>query len=96
MLMSPVVFKSEKGCAGDVQQKLKTADQSSSQRGHPTSTNPKLSKNNFKKVEKLDVGPRWLPDTKTDWPTVGRNITLTLTTGCFCHNIIIAECCGDT
>jgi hypothetical protein len=27
----------------------------------------------------LDAGPRWVPDTKTDWPTVGRNITLTLT-----------------
>jgi hypothetical protein len=28
----------------------------------------------------LVAGPRWAPDTKTDWPTdVGRNITLTST-----------------
>jgi hypothetical protein len=27
----------------------------------------------------LVVRPRWDPDGKTDWPTDGRNITLTLT-----------------
>jgi hypothetical protein len=43
MLMSPVGLKSEKGCAGDAQQKLKTTDPTSRQRGRPTSTNPQLS-----------------------------------------------------
>jgi hypothetical protein len=54
-------------------------------------TNPELSKEKFKEKEKLIVGPRWVPDIKTDWPTgyltsrrtgrltVGRNVTLTLT-----------------
>jgi hypothetical protein len=31
--------------------------------------NPQLSKENFKEKEKLVVGPRWVPDTKMDWPT---------------------------
>jgi hypothetical protein len=32
-------------------------------------TNPQLSKENFKEKEKLVAGPRWVPDSKTDWPT---------------------------
>jgi hypothetical protein len=43
MLMSPVGLRSEKGCAGDAQQKLKSIDPVSRQRGRST-TNPKLSK----------------------------------------------------
>jgi hypothetical protein len=42
MLISPVGLRSEKGCAGDARQKLKTKDPTSCQRGRPTSTNPKL------------------------------------------------------
>jgi hypothetical protein len=41
-----------------------------------------VSKENFKVKENFVAGPRWVPDTKTDWPTrltVGRNVTLTLT-----------------
>jgi hypothetical protein len=42
-------------------------------------TNPQLSKENFKEKEKFVEGPRWVPDTKTDWQsTVGRNIIFTL------------------
>jgi hypothetical protein len=33
-------------------------------------THLQLSKRNFKEKEKLVIGPRWAPDTKTDWPTV--------------------------
>jgi hypothetical protein len=44
MLMSPEGLRSEKGCAGDAQQKLKTTDPTSRQRGRPTSTNTQLSK----------------------------------------------------
>jgi hypothetical protein len=29
--------------------------------------NPQLSKENFKESEKLFAGPRWVPDTKTDY-----------------------------
>jgi hypothetical protein len=32
-------------------------------------TNPQMSKENVKEKEKLVAGPRWAPDTKTDWPT---------------------------
>jgi hypothetical protein len=42
--MSPVGPRSEKGCAGDAWQKLKTTDPTSRQRGRPTSTNSQLSK----------------------------------------------------
>jgi hypothetical protein len=43
-----VGFISEKGCAGDALQKLKTTNLTSRQKGRPTSTNPQLSKNNQK------------------------------------------------
>jgi hypothetical protein len=33
------------------------------------SNKPATSKENFKEKEKLVAGPRWVPDTKTDWPT---------------------------
>jgi hypothetical protein len=70
MLKSPVGLRPEKGCAGNARQKLKTTDPTTRQRGRPTSTNPKLSKNNQReKGEKLVSCPRWVPDTKTDWPT---------------------------
>jgi hypothetical protein len=57
MLMSPMGLRPEKGCAGEDQQKLKTTDPTSSQRGRPTSTNPKLSK----KIIKWRMGKigRW-------------------------------------
>jgi hypothetical protein len=32
-------------------------------------TKPQLSEGNFREKEKLVPGPRWAPDTKTDWPT---------------------------
>jgi hypothetical protein len=28
-----------------------------------------MSEGNFKEKEKLVKGPRWAPDTETDWPT---------------------------
>jgi hypothetical protein len=40
MLMSPMGLRPEKGCTGDGQQKLKTTDPTSRQRGRPTSKNP--------------------------------------------------------
>jgi hypothetical protein len=42
MLANPVGLRPEKGCAGDVQQRLKTTDPTSRQRGRPTYINPKL------------------------------------------------------
>jgi hypothetical protein len=71
MLISPVGFRSEKGCAGDAHQQLNNTAPTS-QRGRPTSTNPQLSKNKGE-GEKVVGGPRWMPDTKTDWPTDRRS-----------------------
>jgi hypothetical protein len=42
-------------------------------------TNPQLCKENFKKEEKLVADHRWVPDTKTDWPTDSRKLTSTPT-----------------
>jgi hypothetical protein len=42
--MSSVGLKSNKRCAGDARQKLKSTDQTSRQRGRPTSIHPKLQK----------------------------------------------------
>jgi hypothetical protein len=53
--MSPVELRSEKGCAGDAWKDLKSTDPTSCQRGHPTSTNLKLSKKNLR-----DNGNNWL------------------------------------
>jgi hypothetical protein len=44
-------------------------------------TNSNCLQENLKEIEKLVAGPRWAPDTKTDWTgrlIVGRNVTLTL------------------
>jgi hypothetical protein len=70
-----------KGCAGDSRQKLKTTKPISRQRGRPTSTNPQLSKNNQRGDEKnwSRVPDGCLTPGRTDRLTVGRNITLTLT-----------------
>jgi hypothetical protein len=59
MLLSPVGLRSEKGCAGDAQQKLKITDRTSRQRGLPTSLNPCL------KVIKERRGENWIPDEVT-------------------------------
>jgi hypothetical protein len=82
MLMIPVGLRSEKSCAGDGRQKLKSTDPTSRQRRRPTSTNPKLSKKIIK--ERMGKIGRGVPDGcltpgQTGRLTVGRNITLTLT-----------------
>jgi hypothetical protein len=72
-------LRSEKGCAGDARQKLKTIDPTSRQRGRPTLTNPQLSKNNQREKEKnwLRVPDGCLTPRRTSRLTVGRNITST-------------------
>jgi hypothetical protein len=44
MFMSPVRLRSEKVCSGDAQQKLKTKDPTSCQKGRLALTNAQLSK----------------------------------------------------
>jgi hypothetical protein len=44
-------------------------DPTSCQRGRYNKTNSNCLKENLKETEKLVAGPRWVPDTKTDWPT---------------------------
>jgi hypothetical protein len=67
--MSPMGLRSEICCTCDVRQKLKGTDPISHQRGRPTSTDLKLSKKIIREWEKLFAGSRWVPDTRTDWPT---------------------------
>jgi hypothetical protein len=92
MLMGTMGLRSEKDCAGDARQKLKTTDQTSHQRGHPTSTNLQLSKNNQR-----EKGKNWsgVPDgclipRRTGRLTVGRNITLTFDSECQNSEAVIA------
>jgi hypothetical protein len=78
MLMNPVGLRSEKGCAGDARQKLKSTDPTSHQRGRTTSTNPKLLKKIIKeRMGKINRGSQ-IP-TLTGRLAVDRNITLNLT-----------------
>jgi hypothetical protein len=56
--------------------KLKSKDPTSRQRGRPTSTNPKLSKNN-QRIGR--IGRRSQTPGRTGRLAVGRNVTLTLT-----------------
>jgi hypothetical protein len=67
MALSSERLRLNSDCSGKAQKQI--ADLSSRQRGRYKITNPQLSKRNFKEKEKLVVGPRWAPDTKTDWPT---------------------------
>jgi hypothetical protein len=69
MVLSPAELRPERDCAGEDQQQEQITDQSSRQRGRYKITNPQLSKANLKEKDKLVVDPRWVPDTKTDWPT---------------------------
>jgi hypothetical protein len=78
--MSALGLRPEKGCTDDAQQKLKITDPTSRQRGHPTSTNPQLSKDNQR-----EKGNNWsqVPDgcltpRQTGRLNVGHNIALTL------------------
>jgi hypothetical protein len=64
MVASPTRLGPENDCAGEDQQHLETTDPSSLQRKRPTSTNPQLSDS----IKILAVSPRWVLDTKTDWP----------------------------
>jgi hypothetical protein len=57
MFMSTMGLSSEKGCAGDARQKLKSTDPTSRQRGRSTSTTPTLSKKIKERAWKtLEVG----------------------------------------
>jgi hypothetical protein len=71
MVMSPLGLRPERDCAGENQQQQYITDQSSRQRGPHKIANPQLSKENtsIKENEKLVAGHKWVPDTKTDWPT---------------------------
>jgi hypothetical protein len=59
MLMSPMGLRSEKVCTGDARQKLKCTDPASRQRGHPTSTNPKLSKSTLRETIGHNITWTW-------------------------------------
>jgi hypothetical protein len=68
--------RTRENCAGEGQQHIQKTDPSSRQRGRPTKTRPYLSNKN----KYLVMSPRWGSTPRlTDWPTVSRNVTLTLT-----------------
>jgi hypothetical protein len=69
MVLSPAGLRPERDCAGEDRQQEQITEPSSRQRGRYKITNPQLSKVNLKEQEKLVAGLRWVPDTKTDWPT---------------------------
>jgi hypothetical protein len=74
-------IKTERDCAGDAQQQLKSTDPTSRQRGRPASTNPQMSENTLRKKEKTlsRVPDGNLTPRQTGRLAVGRNITLSLT-----------------
>jgi hypothetical protein len=63
MVMSPAALESENDCGGEAQQELQSTVFSSERAPH--STNPQMSDSN----KDLVVVVRWMPDTKTNWPT---------------------------
>jgi hypothetical protein len=73
MALSLEGLRTERDCAGEDQQQQQITDLSSRQRGRYKISNSQLSKENVKEKEKLVTGPRWMPDTKTDWPTDRRS-----------------------
>jgi hypothetical protein len=71
MAVSSAGLRTKSDCSGKAKKELYKfiIDPSYRQRGRYKVTNPQLSKENFKEKEKLVTGPRWAPDTGTDWPT---------------------------
>jgi hypothetical protein len=56
-------------CAGEDQQLQQITDPSSRQRVRYNIPNSNCLKENLKEIAKFVAGPRWAPDSKTDWPT---------------------------
>jgi hypothetical protein len=73
MIMSTAGLILEEDCPGEAQQQLKSTDPTSRQRGRPISETRNCLKVIKKEGEKLVAGSRWMPDTKTDWPTDRRS-----------------------
>jgi hypothetical protein len=67
--MNYAVIGSENGCVGKVQHHLQTIDPPARQRGRHATTNLQLCGSNSNLVMCL----KWVPDTKTDWPTDRRS-----------------------
>jgi hypothetical protein len=69
MVTSPTGLGSENDRTGEDQQQLKPTDPYSRERERPTSRNPQYSDSN----KNLDVSPRRVLYSKTDWPTDRRS-----------------------
>jgi hypothetical protein len=82
MLMSSVGLRSEKGCAGDARQKLKSTDPISHHRAPHHINKPESVKKN-QRVGKIGSGSQvCLIPRRTGRQTVGHNVILTLTSLC--------------
>jgi hypothetical protein len=74
MLVSATRLAPEKGCAGGAQQKAQHFRTDFSSERAPHNNKPVTVEKQLKKEgKKLVVGPRWVPDIKTDWPTDRRS-----------------------
>jgi hypothetical protein len=71
MAVSCVRLRPKCDCSGKAQKHLYSKLQTRPlvREGATKITRPQLSERNFKEKEKLVLGPRWAPDTKTVWPT---------------------------
>jgi hypothetical protein len=64
-----IKIKSGQGSQREARYPDELVDWLSAARWTPTSTYYNCLQENLKEIEKLVAGPRWAPDTKTDWPT---------------------------
>jgi hypothetical protein len=71
MAVSSAGLRPKSDCSGKTQKQLYSKLQTRPlvREGATKEQIRNLSKRNFKEKEKLVAGPRWVPDTKTDWPT---------------------------
>jgi hypothetical protein len=71
MAVSSAGLRPKSDCSGKAQKQFYSKLQTRPlvREGATKITNTQLSEGNFKEKEKLVTGPRWAPDTKTDWPT---------------------------
>jgi hypothetical protein len=76
MAVSSARLRPKSDCPGKAQKQLYSKLQTHSliREGATIITKLHLPKGNFKEKEKLVMGPRWVPHTRTDWPTDWRSL----------------------
>jgi hypothetical protein len=69
--MSSAGLRLKSDCSGKAQKQMYSKLQTRPlvREGAKNNKPATVRKKNFKEKEKLVAGPRWVPDTKADWPT---------------------------